>query len=123
MRASLILAAAACSVAAAGASSASAAITITPGADTVSTPRLDLDFGDAAANVERLDSVRWRDSTGLQGGNLAADDGPGGCDTPASAFHWAEAGSANGPRPPPRSPGTGRSTRWSSRPAPRRATS
>lgn len=73
---------------------AHAAITITPGADTVSTSRLELDFGNAAANVETLDGVRWRDSGGVLSSNLVANSGPGCGADPADG--WGGANSVNG---------------------------
>ena len=64
---------------------ADATITLPPGADIVSTSRLELDFGDA--NVERLDSVRWRDSAGTLSANLASNSGPGcGAGDPSDAW-------------------------------------
>jgi hypothetical protein len=60
-----------------GPAAASATIAINPASDTVTTSRLSLAFGPAAGNVERLDSVRWTDSNGAQGPNLATNSGPG----------------------------------------------
>jgi hypothetical protein len=83
------------------------AIVVTPGADTVSTPRLQLDFGDAGADVERLDSLRWITSLGVLTPNLAVSDGAGGCDSPAASRFWGEAGSVAGAPQPVGSGSTG----------------
>jgi hypothetical protein len=79
---------------------AGAVITITPGADTVSTPRLQLDFGDAGADVERVDHVRWVDSVGALGADLAIAGGTGGCDGAFAPEFWGQAGAVTGqPQP------------------------
>ncbi len=72
---------------------ADAAITFAP--DTVSTSRLAFEFGDGAGNVERLDSVRWRDSGGVLGANLALNSGPG-CVGGDAADGWGRADSLFG---------------------------
>src|SRR2546430_31628 len=80
-------------LAAAGAlaSGADGAITITSGANTVSTSGLDLDF--VNSNVEQLDSVKWRGSDAVLGGNLASNGGVPGCGNPPEpSFSWGEAG-------------------------------
>ncbi len=91
---------------------AGAAIVITPGADTVSTPRLQVDFGDAGADVERLDSVRWTTSAAVLTPNLATGDGVGGCDGLAAPRFWGEAGSAAGQ---PQPVGSGSAGTWTAR--------
>src|SRR3954451_13677556 len=78
---------------------ARAAITISPGADTVSTSRLDLDFGNGGGNVERLDTIQWRDSGNAQSANLVANSGPIGCAGEAND-QWGRAGSIAGPPQP-----------------------
>jgi hypothetical protein len=78
---------------------ATATITTQPGPDTVSTSRLELDFGDAGGNVERLDSIRWRDSGGVVSGNLALNSGVPGCGG-EPGDQWGRAGSVAGmPQP------------------------
>ena len=95
------------------AGTATAAITVTPGADTVATSRIELDFGDAGGNIERLDGVRWRDSGGTLGANLSASSGAGGCDAPAALpFTWGEAGSLAGA---PQPVGSGSAGTWTPR--------
>ena len=91
---------------------AGAVITITPGADTVSTPRLELDFGDT--NPERVTSLKWRDSNGTVGGNLAVSDMAGGCDGPLEDTQnfWGMGGSAAGP---PQPVGDGNEGTWTPR--------
>ena len=95
------------------AATATAAITVTPASDTVATSRIELDFGDAGGNVERLDGVRWRDSGGMLGANLATSSGAGGCDAPAALpFTWGQAGSAAGA---PQPVGDGSAGTWTPR--------
>jgi len=64
--------------------SASAAITLTAGANTVSTPKFELDFDDGAGNVERLTTLQWRSGAGTLGTDLANEGGAGGA--PCSGF-------------------------------------
>src|SRR2546423_15413748 len=88
-------------LAAAGAlaSGADGAITITSGANTVSTSGLDLDFGNS--NVEQLDSVKWRGSDAVLGGNLASNGGlPGSGNPPQPPSTWGEARASQGPGMP-----------------------
>ncbi len=90
---------------------ASAAITINPATDTVTTSRLSLAFGPAAGNVERLDSVRWTDSNGAQGPNLATNSGPG-CGPGDPSDSWGRAGSVDGA---PQPVGDGTTGTWTPR--------
>lgn len=69
---------------------AGAAITFTTGSNTVSTPRFELDFGDA--NVEWL-GLRWRDpGIGGLSGELAGSGGPGPACAPSDPVEtWGQA--------------------------------
>jgi len=66
---------------------ASAAITFTEGTNTVTTPRFELNFGNAIGvsggdgNVERLEELKWRDSATVLGGDIANNGGGGFCPT------------------------------------------
>lgn len=94
-------------------SAAEAAVTLDPVANRVSTPRLEFDFGDGPGNVERLDSVRWRDSGSTLTGNLAANSVATGCGVPAQPQRaWGYAGSAAGP---PQPVGDGTTGTWTPR--------
>jgi hypothetical protein len=75
------------------ATGAAGAITLNPGADTVSTSRFELAFG--PPNVERLDTVRWRDSGGNLSANLALNSGTG-CGGGDPADQWGRADSIAG---------------------------
>src|SRR5262245_31465358 len=77
-------------------SRAVAAIVLTPGANTASTSRVEVDFG--SPNVERVDSVRWRNSDGILGPNLVAAGGaPPACTANEPLEAW---GQAYGTTPP-----------------------
>lgn len=73
---------------------ASGAITLTPGTNTATTPYLELDFGNDAgvsggdANVERVDSLKWRNSAGTLGPNLTAPGLAGFCPTGTGPGHF-----------------------------------
>jgi hypothetical protein len=73
-----------------GAPAAHAAVTLTPGANTVSTSKLELNFGDS--NVERVDGVQWRNGAGTLGGNLVAAGGPAPSCAPGDVLEaWGQA--------------------------------
>jgi len=82
---------------------ASAAITYAQPANTVSTPKLELDFANNTFEPERVDSVRWRGSGGTLGSNLVANSGLGsGCNGTGSREHWGQAyGDPDGASPAP----------------------
>jgi hypothetical protein len=81
--------------------SAGAAITATEGADTVVTPRFELDFGNVGGNVEWLQGVKWRPSTAaVFGANLSAAAGSG-CGGDATEFWGQSYGNADGQGPGP----------------------
>jgi hypothetical protein len=83
------------------AGAASAAVTASEDADTVVTPRFELDFGNGGANVEWLQGLKWRPSTAAAfGPNLAAAGG-GGCGGDASEFWGQSYGNADGQGPGP----------------------
>jgi hypothetical protein len=78
---------------------ARAAITIEPGANTVATQRVALDFGDGIGNVERLDSVRWSGTNGAFGANLVSNGGVPGCLIGDPPEQWGAAASVGAPSP------------------------
>jgi hypothetical protein len=79
--------------------SAAAQISFTEGADTVTTPKFALNFGDGSGNVERMEGLEWRNSEGTLSGNLAASGG-GSCGDPSE--FWGESyGNADGFGPGP----------------------
>jgi hypothetical protein len=82
------------------AGSASAAVVATEGADTVATPRFELDFGDASANVEWVQGLKWRPSTAVAFGSSLAASGGGGCGD-ATEFWGQSYGNADGQGPGP----------------------
>jgi hypothetical protein len=78
---------------------AAATITLSPGDNTVSTSRLELDFG--APNVERVDSVQWVNSDGILGANLVAAGGaPPACTTDDVLEAWGQAYGSTHPHRP-----------------------
>jgi hypothetical protein len=110
IRASVVAALSAAVLLPAGA--AQAVIVISPGANTASTPRLDLDFSDT--NPERVNSVKWRDSNGNVGANLAAAAGgpAGGCDPENTQDFWGESNTIGGA---PQPVGPGNAGPWTAR--------
>src|SRR5690348_14880356 len=69
----------------AGAGDASA-VTITPGSNTVTASRIAMAFGASDPNdPERVTSLKWTDSDGVQTGNLAASGGST-CNEPIEFF-------------------------------------
>ena len=90
---------------------ANAAITFDPAASKVTTSRLELDFGNAPGNVERLDVLRWRDSNGTLGSDLAVSSGPA-CTGTDPADAWGHAGSLQGQ---PQPVGSGNTGSWTPR--------
>lgn len=76
-------------------------MTATEGTDTVVTPRFELDFGDAAANVEWLQSVKWRPNAAAAFGANLASAGGGGCGDAATEFWGQSYGNADGQGPGP----------------------
>jgi hypothetical protein len=58
---------------------AAAEIKLEEGADKATTPHLEMDFGDAAGNVELVEGVKWSPVGGTLGSNLVANSGGGGC--------------------------------------------
>src|SRR4051795_1679006 len=62
------------------------AITITPGANTVSTARFNLDFGNSL--VERIDTLQWKASGGSFTPNLTANNGDFCGDTDSPSREW-----------------------------------
>ena len=88
---------------------AAGAITLNPGADTVSTSRFELAFG--PPNVERLDTLRWRDSGGNLSANLALNSGTG-CSGGDPADQWGRADSIAGMPAPV---GSGSAGTWAPR--------
>lgn len=87
---------------------AHAQITLTEGTNTVTTPRYEVNFGNSVGvaggkgNIERVDSIRWRDSTGALSGNLASNGGPSSCgdDGPVEFFGQSYADSDGAPPGP-----------------------
>lgn len=77
---------------------AQGAIVFEPGANKVTTPRLEIDFGNSGGNVERIDSLRWRDSALAFRPDLASN---GGADCGDVASAWGFGVSRN-PDPGPR---------------------
>jgi hypothetical protein len=78
---------------------AAATITLSPGDNTVSTSRLELDFG--APTVERVDSVQWVNSDGMLGANLVAAGGaPPACTTDDVLEAWGQAYGSTHPHRP-----------------------
>jgi hypothetical protein len=70
------------------------AVTITPGANTVVAARVSMTFGPSSpGDPERVDSLRWIDSNGVQSGNLAAQ-ASGGCNGDAVEFFGQSYGGA-----------------------------
>jgi hypothetical protein len=82
------------------AGSARAAVVATEGADTVTTPRFELDFGDSSANVEWVQGLKWRPSTAVAFGSSIAASGGGGCGD-ATEFWGQSYGNADGQGPGP----------------------
>ena len=70
---------------------ASAEVTIDEGNTTVSTSKLNLDFGNNGGTVEWLSNLKWRDSADTLGGDLAAESGVvgGGCGGAPGEF-WGQ---------------------------------
>lgn len=64
------------------ASPAAAEIKFEEGPDTVTTSKFEWDFGNAGGNVERVEELKWRGSTGTLGANISAGGG-GYCGDPA----------------------------------------
>ena len=95
--------------------SASAAVTFTEGTNTVTTPRFELNFGNAIGvsggdgNVERLDELKWRDSANVLGGDIASGGGfgVGGGSCPGDVEFWGQSyGDDDGDPPGPVVAGT-----------------
>jgi hypothetical protein len=80
---------------------AGAAIVIEDGPDKVTTPNYKWNFGDSAANVERVDTVEWRREASLVFGPNVASQGGGGCGDPSSEFWGQSYGNADGQSPGP----------------------
>jgi hypothetical protein len=82
-----------------GVSPAAAAISFSDGADTVTTPKFEWNFGNAGDNPEQVEGLKWRDSTETLGPNIAAS-GSGYCDDPGE--FWGQSyGNADGQGPGP----------------------